>query len=158
LSQLQRRGGKLIVYHGWNDPSIPPMNSVDTTRAWCRCWAARKAARARWKKRRCFFRLYMVPGMTHCSGDGTDRFDMLTALEAWVEKDVPPARIVASHQTDGKVDRTRPLCRIRRSRHIPEAAAPMTRRTRLPRRAPLITFLLATGCLHRCLFSSCIVY
>jgi feruloyl esterase len=58
-----------------------------------------------------FFRLFMVPGMNHCSGGpGTDHFDMLTAMENWVEKGTAPDRVVASHMTDGKVDRTRPLC------------------------------------------------
>ena len=63
------------------------------------------------EKTQAFFRLFMVPGMNHCSGGpGTDNFDMLTALEQWVEHGVAPARIVASHLTSGKVDRTRPLC------------------------------------------------
>lgn len=49
--------------------------------------------------------------MQHCSGGpGTDRFDMLTALEHWVEKGVAPDRVIASHTTGDRVDRTRPLC------------------------------------------------
>jgi feruloyl esterase len=58
-----------------------------------------------------FFRLFMVPGMQHCSGGpGPNTFDMLTALENWVEKGEAPERVVASHLTGGVVDRTRPLC------------------------------------------------
>ena len=58
-----------------------------------------------------FYRMFLVPGMQHCSGGpGTDRFDMLTALENWVEKGQPPNAIAAAHMTAGKVDRTRPLC------------------------------------------------
>ena len=57
------------------------------------------------------YRLFMVPGMNHCGGgDGTSSFDMLTALEQWVEQGKAPAQIPASHVTNGKVDRTRPLC------------------------------------------------
>lgn len=41
---------------------------------------------------------------------GTDTFDKVGTLEAWVERGQKPARIVASHLTDGKVDKTRPLC------------------------------------------------
>ena len=53
----------------------------------------------------------MVPGMQHCSGGpGPNTFDMLTALENWVEKGQAPERVVASHLTAGVVDRTRPLC------------------------------------------------
>ena len=58
-----------------------------------------------------FFRLFMVPGMGHCSGGpGTDQFDFLTALEHWVERGAAPDKIIASHRTGGVVDRTRPLC------------------------------------------------
>jgi feruloyl esterase len=56
-------------------------------------------------------RLFMVPGMGHCrGGDGPNSFDMVTALERWVEDGVAPDRIVASHVANGTVDRTRPLC------------------------------------------------
>jgi feruloyl esterase len=53
----------------------------------------------------------MVPGMGHCfGGAGATTFDALTALDAWVEKGVPPDRILASRVVDGKTVRTRPLC------------------------------------------------
>ena len=56
-------------------------------------------------------RLFMVPGMGHCGGgEGPNEFDSLAALEQWVEKGKAPDQIVASHLTNGKVDRTRPLC------------------------------------------------
>ena len=58
-----------------------------------------------------FLRTYFVPGMHHCSGGpGLDRFDMLTALEQWVEGGAAPGRIVASRVVDGAVVRSRPLC------------------------------------------------
>jgi feruloyl esterase len=57
------------------------------------------------------YRLFMVPGMGHCGGgDGTATFDMLSALEQWVEKGKAPDQIPASRVSDGRVDRTRPLC------------------------------------------------
>ena len=53
----------------------------------------------------------MIPGMNHCAGgNGTDKFDGIGALAQWVEKGKAPDQIAASHQTAGKVDRTRPLC------------------------------------------------
>ena len=56
-------------------------------------------------------RLFMVPGMGHCGGgEGPNTFDMMVPLEQWVEKGQAPTRVVASHSTNGKVDRTRPLC------------------------------------------------
>jgi feruloyl esterase len=109
LRPLEARKAKLIVYHGWNDPSIPAQNSVNYYESVVSALGgSREAAVAR---TRAFFRLYLVPGMQHCSGGpGTDTFDMLTALENWVEKGVAPDRITASRVTAGRVDRTRPLC------------------------------------------------
>jgi feruloyl esterase len=53
----------------------------------------------------------MVPGMAHCrGGEGPNTFDALSALEQWVEKGAVPSQIIASHATNGVVDRTRPLC------------------------------------------------
>jgi feruloyl esterase len=58
-----------------------------------------------------FYRLFMVPGMAHCGGgDGTSTFDMLAALEQWVEQKQAPEHILAARVRDGKTDRTRPLC------------------------------------------------
>jgi feruloyl esterase len=49
--------------------------------------------------------------MAHCrGGEGPDRFDMMEALEVWVERGTPPDRVVAARMSDRGVDRTRPLC------------------------------------------------
>jgi feruloyl esterase len=98
------RGGKLIQYHGWSDPQITPFNS---TEYFMRVVAALGGA----DKVHASYRLFMAPGMAHCGGgEGPNEFDELTALEQWVEQGKAPDLIVASHATDGKVDRTRPLC------------------------------------------------
>jgi feruloyl esterase len=98
------RGGKLIQYHGWSDPQISPLNS---TQYYARVLdALGGAARIQGS-----YRLFMVPGMAHCGGgEGPNAFDMMGALEQWVEHGKAPDRIVASHSTAGTVDRTRPLC------------------------------------------------
>ncbi len=58
-----------------------------------------------------FARLFMVPGMFHCSGGvGTSQFEMTTPLVKWVEGGTAPSRIEASRVSGGKVVRTRPLC------------------------------------------------
>ena len=58
-----------------------------------------------------FYRLFMVPGMQHCSGGpGATVFDMVEPLERWVEKGVAPEKVIASRITNGQVERTRPLC------------------------------------------------
>jgi feruloyl esterase len=98
------RGGKLIHYHGWNDPQISPGNSTQYyTRVLEALGGPAKVDGA--------YRLFMAPGMGHCGGgEGPNTFDMVAALEQWVERGAPPDRIVASHLTNGTVDRTRPLC------------------------------------------------
>ena len=104
LTKLQKRGGKLLIYHGWADPALSAYGSIAYYND------AVKAAGGH-QKADDFVRLFMVPGMHHCSGGpGPNTFDMITALENWLDKATPPTRIVASHATNGVVDRTRPLC------------------------------------------------
>ena len=98
------RGGKLIQYHGWSDPQISPGNSAQY-------YARAVEASGGADRVRGSYRLFLAPGMGHCGGGaGPNTFDMLTALEQWVEAGKAPDQIQASHATDGRVDRTRPLC------------------------------------------------
>ena len=97
------RGGKIITYAGWADPLISPLNDVGFYDKVSSTVGAAQVDRS--------YRLYMVPGMTHCrGGQGTDTFDMLSALEQWVEQGKAPGRIEASRVVNGTVQRTRPLC------------------------------------------------
>ena len=58
-----------------------------------------------------WIRLFMVPGMAHCSGgEGPDTFDEIGVLDQWVELGIPPSRVVATHHAAGQIDRQRPLC------------------------------------------------
>ena len=109
LRRFANHGGKLLLYHGWNDPDISPLNTIAYYEQ-VRKFAAKHGGE-RIGRTGDVIRLFMVPGMLHCSGGpGPDQFDALTALEEWVEKSAAPERIVASHRTNGTVDRTRPLC------------------------------------------------
>jgi feruloyl esterase len=104
LKPFLDRGGKLIQYHGWSDPQISPYNS---TQYYQRVVDASGGASNVDKG----YRLFMAPGMGHCSGgEGPNTFDAVAALEQWVEQGRAPDRILASHATKGVVDRTRPLC------------------------------------------------
>jgi feruloyl esterase len=104
LSAFARRGGKLLMYHGWADQDIAPLASVNFYES-TRAATTPPGPSADW------VRLFMVPGMQHCrGGEGPDTFDMIGALEQWVEQRKAPVQILASHSTSGKVDRTRPLC------------------------------------------------
>jgi feruloyl esterase len=102
LSALRRRGGKVLMSYGWADQILQPLAGVNYYEAVRRRYGARTSD---------FARLFMVPGMTHCSGgNGTDRFDPMTALIDWVEKGKAPDSLAASRVVDGQVVRTRPLC------------------------------------------------
>jgi len=104
LAKLQQHGSKLLLYHGWSDPAISAYGTIDYYDKVVKSAGGKQKADD-------FVRLFLVPGMHHCAGGpGPNTFDTLTAMEQWVEKGTPPTRIVASHLTDGKVDRTRPLC------------------------------------------------
>ena len=98
------RGGKLIQYHGWSDPQISPGNSAQYYQRVLKALGGVDKVHGS-------YRLFMAPGMAHCGGgDGPNTFDMVTALEQWVEQGKAPDQIVASRSTKGVVDRTRPLC------------------------------------------------
>jgi Tannase and feruloyl esterase len=104
LRKYKRSGGKVIVWHGWADPAISPYNTLhyyDTV-------AAKTGG-----DMDDFYRIFFVPDMGHCGAGATgpDKFDVVAALESWVEKDVAPTRIEATRYEDGKVKRAWPLCK-----------------------------------------------
>ena len=109
LSAFKARGGKLLMYHGWADPIVPPQLTVDYYEAVETKMGGREATQG-------FLRLFMIPGFDHCgwqTGPGITElgFDPLTALENWVEKGEAPASLLATKQdNDGKTVWTRPLC------------------------------------------------
>jgi feruloyl esterase len=104
LRPFKRRGGKLLLYHGWSDFGISP----EATRRYYERVTETVGSRAATED---FARLLLIPGMGHCrGGTGPDTFDGLTPLVDWVERGVAPERIVAAQIVDGEVVRTRPLC------------------------------------------------
>jgi feruloyl esterase len=109
LTALRGRGGKLIVYHGTADPVFSPNDTI----AWYDALNAGDSSAPS------YARLFLVPGMNHCTGGpATDRINMLTALENWVERGVAPESVVAKvNPADPDVQakrwpatRSRPLC------------------------------------------------
>jgi feruloyl esterase len=113
LSAFRKHGGKLIQYHGWSDPQIPPASSVAYYQS-----VLKKMGNSVPD----FYRLFMIPGMAHCGGgQGVNDFDALAALEQWVEHKTPPNQIAAS-QKGGH--RTRPLCPYPQVSHYNGAGNP----------------------------------
>lgn len=119
LAAFKGRGGKLILYHGWNDAAISALNTINYYNS-----VTSKTGQA---ETEAFSRLYMVPGLQHCGGGpGANSFGQLgqgapdpqrnieLALEEWVEKGIAPAAIVATKFVDDDpakgVKFTRPLC------------------------------------------------
>ena len=120
LAPFAARGGKLILYHGWNDPAISPWNSIDYYKTVQQTMGADKSDS--------FLRLYMVPGMEHCvGGPGADsfgqfgsptsqgpKFGVFDGLVDWVEQGTAPGPVIATKYTqlngENKTTMTRPLC------------------------------------------------
>jgi hypothetical protein len=121
LTAFASRGGKLILYHGWNDAAIAPGNTI--------AYYTEMEKKMGKQKVDSFARLYMVPGMEHCNGgpgaSAFGQFGMATAkgpedglfdsLQAWVEKGKPLDDVIATKYAPSeagamKVVMTRPLC------------------------------------------------
>ena len=98
LTPFRAHGGKLIQYHGWNDPAIPPLGSI----------RYRDEMRAAMGDTSSFYRLYMIPGMLHCGGGaGPGTVDWLDVLDGWVTKGQAPQDLIAKAASG---DETQRLC------------------------------------------------
>lgn len=120
LKAFSARGGKLILYHGWNDAALPPVNTINYFQS--------VVAKMGQRRTDSFVRLYMAPGLQHCNGGpGPDNFgqmvtsaqsdskhDLTLALERWVEEGVAPEQVIATKRQSASPQspalRTRPLC------------------------------------------------
>jgi hypothetical protein len=121
LSAFKARGGKLILYHGWNDPAISAINTVNYYQS-----VVDAMGRDAFDS---FARVYMVPGMQHCAGGvGPDTFgengpwpgltdahqSLQVSIEQWVERGAAPKEIVATKFSgplgSGHAEMTRTLC------------------------------------------------
>lgn len=102
LRAFKARGGKVLMYHGWNDTAISPGNAIDYYTSVLKTMGGRQED---------FIRLYMAPGMNHCGGGvGPNQVNWMGALERWRESNTAPDRIDAYRVANNRVDMTRPLC------------------------------------------------
>jgi feruloyl esterase len=100
-----QQGRKLILYHGTSDPALPAARTVQFYQELSTLLHGRDKAAAN-------VRLFLVPGMQHCSGGiGPDQFDTLSALEAWAEQGKAPEVIPARTKADTTIaPHELPLC------------------------------------------------
>jgi feruloyl esterase len=102
LSLFKQRGGKLLMYHGWSDPLIAPESSVNYHASVLQEMGSDQGS---------WLRLFMVPGMGHCSGGtGATGADWVSTLEQWRERGEAPDAIRASGMSAAGATMTRPLC------------------------------------------------
>jgi feruloyl esterase len=102
LKAFKDRGGKLLMYHGWNDQLITAENSINYYNS-----VASKLG----GKQDSWYRLFMVPGMQHCrGGPGPNQFNVMGVMERWREQGEAPTSINAIHVSENRVDMARPLC------------------------------------------------
>jgi len=103
LRAFKARGGKMLMWHGLSDAAILATSSVGYYQGVEKLMGGRALTQD-------FFRLFLVPGVHHCSGGpGLTDFDALTLLENWVEKGQPPDVRIASRVVNGVTERTRPI-------------------------------------------------
>jgi feruloyl esterase len=103
LRPLKRRGGKIIHYHGWADAGITALMSID--------YYESVIEKLGDKETKDFYRLFLIPGMFHCSGGaGCGTVDWVTPIVDWVEKGIAPEKVIGARVEEGKTTRTRPLC------------------------------------------------
>lgn len=102
LTRFRQRGGKILMYFGWADPALNPLTGIQYYEEVTRTMGSSTTG---------FFRLFMMPGVFHCSGGvGPACFDPLSNLIPWVEQGKAPEKIIASRVEGGRTVRTRPLC------------------------------------------------
>jgi len=102
LRAFKARGGKLLLYHGWNDTAISAGNAINYYTSVLERMGPKQGD---------WVRLFMAPGMQHCGGGpGPNQVNWMATLERWRESGVAPNRIEAARITGNRVDMTRPLC------------------------------------------------
>jgi feruloyl esterase len=103
LKSFVRRGGKLLLWHGWSDGAIAPLSTISFYDDVMSMVGTVQVADQ--------IRLFMAPGVRHCAGgEGPWQVDYLSVIEQWVEGGKAPERLIASRPLGGAGTRTRPLC------------------------------------------------
>ena len=104
LSAFRKRGGKIVMWHGFADQLIYPQGTID--------YFERVQDELGTSRTKQFLRLFMAPGVAHCGGGaGPPPSGHFEALVRWVEKgDAPDTLDAIRTDASGNVLRSRPLC------------------------------------------------
>jgi hypothetical protein len=101
LSGFRNRGGKLIIWHGWADRTVPPAGTIGYYAAMQHRMGGLDAVQT-------FARLFMFPGISHCSGTAPcPSCDLIEPLVSWVEHGTAPDEVLFTE--DEAATRTRPV-------------------------------------------------
>ena len=99
-SEFKQRGGKMIIYHGWNDPALSAYATINYY----------DLVKSKDPDVENYLRLFLLPGVLHCGdGPGPSQVDWIELVRNWVEKGTAPDRVVLSKMEDEKVIMTRPV-------------------------------------------------
>lgn len=99
-SAFKAHGSKMIIYHGWNDPALSALATIEH-------YEAAKKLDAELDN---YIRLFMLPGVLHCGGGpGPSQVDWLELVRSWVEKGKAPDRVIVSKPNKEGESQTRPV-------------------------------------------------
>jgi feruloyl esterase len=97
---FKNRKGKMIMYHGWDDPALSAFATIKHY----------EEVERKDKDIQSYMRLFLLPGVLHCGGGpGPDDVDWVNLIRNWVEKDNAPVRVVMTKKVNGKPVMTRPV-------------------------------------------------
>ncbi len=99
-SAFNEHGGKMIIYHGWNDPALSAYATINHY----------KQVKSGDPDVENYLRLFLLPGVLHCGGGpGPDQADWLALIREWVEEGAAPERVIVSKMEADSVIMTRPV-------------------------------------------------
>ena len=102
LSGFKAHGGKLLLFHGWNDQAIPPGNTINYYNSVLQSMGPNQGD---------WMRLFMIPGMQHCGGGpGPNQFNYMRTLEGWREAGRAPDLLVGWSVNNDRADMRLPVC------------------------------------------------
>lgn len=95
-----QRGGKMLLYHGWSDPALSALATIEHY----------EAVQKQDPNLQNYLRLYLLPGVLHCGGGpGPSQTDWLQLVQGWVENGQAPEKVVLSKRRKGQATLTRPV-------------------------------------------------